>query len=75
MGSCGRKDPAWTARRLWCLPTAAERKPLIECGGAAEDAVLLKNQEYWEIENLEITNTGMKIGDSARRASGVERFW
>lgn len=33
-------------------------KPLIECAGLAEDAVLLRNQEYWEIENLEITNTG-----------------
>ncbi len=35
-------------------------KPVIECAGAAEDAVLLKNQEYWEIEGLEITNTGTK---------------
>jgi hypothetical protein len=32
--------------------------PLIIGGGLAEDAVLLKNQEYWEIRNLEITNTG-----------------
>src|SRR5262249_8788975 len=35
-----------------------EAKPLINAAGAAEDAVLLKNQEYWEIHNLEITNTG-----------------
>ncbi len=33
-------------------------KPIINGDGLAEDAVLLKNQEYWEIENLEITNTG-----------------
>jgi hypothetical protein len=33
-------------------------KPVINGDGLAEDAVLLKNQEYWEIENLEITNTG-----------------
>jgi Right handed beta helix region len=33
-------------------------KPQIQGGGLAEDAVLLKNQEYWEIEDLEITNTG-----------------
>ncbi len=33
-------------------------RPLIECDGLAEDAILLKNQEYWEIEGLEVTNTG-----------------
>lgn len=33
-------------------------KPVIHGNGLFEDAVLLKNQEYWEIENLEITNTG-----------------
>jgi hypothetical protein len=32
--------------------------PVINGAGLAEDAVLLKNQEYWEIQNLEITNTG-----------------
>jgi hypothetical protein len=32
--------------------------PVINGSGLAEDAVLLKNQEYWEIRNLEITNTG-----------------
>jgi hypothetical protein len=35
-----------------------EAKPIIEGGGRAEAAILLKNQEYWEINNLEITNTG-----------------
>jgi hypothetical protein len=35
-------------------------KPVIDGGGEVEDAVLLKNQEYWEISNLEITNTGAK---------------
>jgi len=33
--------------------------PIINGSGLAEDAVLLKNQEYWEIRNLEITNTGV----------------
>lgn len=33
-------------------------KPVIDGGGQVEDAVLLKNQEYWEISDLEITNTG-----------------
>jgi len=33
-------------------------KPMINGRGLFEDAVLLKNQEYWEIEGLEITNTG-----------------
>jgi parallel beta helix pectate lyase-like protein len=37
-------------------------KPVINGGGRFEDAVLLKNQEYWEIENLEITNTGQERG-------------
>jgi Right handed beta helix region len=32
--------------------------PMINGAGLAEDAVLLKNQEYWEIRNLEATNTG-----------------
>ena len=42
-----------------------EAKPIINGDGAAEDAVLLKNQEYWEINNLEVTNTGSTPG--ARR--------
>lgn len=33
-------------------------KPAIRGNGAVEDAVLLKNQEYWEIEDLEVTNSG-----------------
>jgi parallel beta helix pectate lyase-like protein len=33
-------------------------KPVINGEGLFEDAVLLKNQEYWEIQDLEITNTG-----------------
>ena len=35
-----------------------DAKPVINAAGTAEDALLLKNQEYWEIQNLEITNTG-----------------
>lgn len=33
-------------------------KPIIHGDGLVEDAVLLKNQQYWEIADLEITNTG-----------------
>ena len=33
-------------------------KPVINGGGMFEDTVLLKNQEFWEIEDLEITNNG-----------------
>lgn len=36
-------------------------KPIIN-GAGEEDAVLLKNQEYWEIRELEITNTGATPG-------------
>lgn len=39
-----------------------EAKPIINGSGLAEDAVLLKNQEYWEIRNLVITNTGAAPG-------------
>src|SRR5579864_1414227 len=35
-----------------------DAKPIINGAGLAEDAVLLKNQEYWEVRNLEVTNTG-----------------
>jgi len=35
-----------------------DAKPVINGAGTADDAVLLKNQEYWEIQYLEITNTG-----------------
>jgi len=40
-----------------------ETTPVINGAGLAEDAVLLKNQEYWEIRNLEITNTGSTPGN------------
>jgi hypothetical protein len=36
--------------------------PVINGAGLAEDAVLLKNQEYWEIRNLAITNTSPAPG-------------
>ena len=39
-----------------------DTKPTINGSGLAEDTVLLKNQEYWEIRNLEITNTGATSG-------------
>lgn len=39
-----------------------DAKPIINAGRETEDAVLLKNQEYWEINNLEITNIGTRPG-------------
>ncbi|MFI6595847.1 right-handed parallel beta-helix repeat-containing protein [Nonomuraea sp. NPDC050536] len=36
-------------------------KPRIQ-GGGAEDAVMLHNQQQWEIRNLEVTNTGATAG-------------
>jgi hypothetical protein len=33
-------------------------KPAIQGRGLVEDAVLLKNQEYWEIADLDVSNTG-----------------
>ncbi|HMI50375.1 MAG TPA: right-handed parallel beta-helix repeat-containing protein [Candidatus Saccharimonadales bacterium] len=35
-------------------------RPRIQGAGLAEDAMLLKNQEYWEISDLDITNWGAK---------------
>ena len=33
-------------------------KPLIAAEGKYHEALLLKNQEYWEVNNLQLTNTG-----------------
>ncbi len=46
-----------------------ESNPVIAGAGLAEDALLLKNQEYWEINHLEITNTG--AGPRVRRGVHV----
>jgi hypothetical protein len=64
-----KSGSAWTGQ-LWPKGSGAvdqpivvdkyggDAKPVINGSGMAEDAVLLKNQEYWEINNLEITNHG-----------------
>jgi hypothetical protein len=64
-----RSSSVWRGQ-LWPKGSGTERypitldmygggvKPVINGDALFEDAVLLKNQEYWEIENLEITNTG-----------------
>jgi hypothetical protein len=39
-----------------------DAKPVINGNGEAEAAVLLRNQEYWEINNLDVTNTGTTPG-------------
>lgn len=44
-----------------------EAKPVINGNGLAEDTLLLKNQEYWEVQDLEITNTGK--GTAPRRGA------
>ena len=44
-------------------------RPRIEGAGLTEDAVLLKNQEYWEISDLEVTNAG--TGNAVRRGVHV----
>ena len=36
-------------------------KPRIDAEGAHVEAVLLTNVEYWEVNNLEITNTGKEV--------------
>ncbi|TQE23667.1 hypothetical protein Sipo8835_34520 [Streptomyces ipomoeae] len=36
-------------------------------GGGGTDAIYLHNQEYWEISDLEVTNTGVVKGANARR--------
>ena len=41
-------------------------RPIINGGGAVQEAVLLSNQEYVEVRNLELTNTGARR--QARRA-------
>jgi Right handed beta helix region len=49
-------------------------KPVINGDGLFEDAVLLKNQEYWEIEDLEITNTGPKRAERRAVHVALENF-
>lgn len=39
-----------------------EEKPLIDGEGKVKSAVKLRNQEYWEIYNLEVTNWSEEIG-------------
>ncbi len=38
-------------------------KPIINGDGEVEDTVRLYNQEYWEINNLEVTNQGKERGN------------
>ena len=64
-----KSGSAWTGQ-LWAKGSGTQRqpividkyggeaKPTIRGAGQVEDAVLLRNQEYWEIRNLEITNAG-----------------
>jgi hypothetical protein len=38
-------------------------KPLIAEGGANHSAVYFFNQQYWDVSNLEVTNTASSLGD------------
>ena len=38
-------------------------KPIIAAGAADTDTVYLLNQQYWEINNLEVTNKKSSVGD------------
>ena len=38
-------------------------KPLIAAGGAKNNAVYFFNQQYWDVSNLEVTNTASSLGD------------
>ncbi len=49
-------------------------KPVINGDGLSEDAVLLKNQEFWEIEDLEITNTGAQRAERRAVHVAVENY-
>jgi hypothetical protein len=71
----------WTGQ-LWLKGSGSEQrpivvnkyggdaKPIIDGAGRVEAAVLLQNQEYWEINNLEITNSGS--GSRMRRGVHVD---
>ena len=75
-----KSGSAWTGQ-LWAKGSGkprqpiiidkygGETKPLIRGAGLVQDTVMLKNQEYWEIRNLEITNTGQ--GVAVRRGVNV----
>ncbi len=67
-----RAGSAWTGQ-LWPKGSGAAGRPIVidRYGGASnpiihgagtEDAVKLYNQEFWEIRNLEVTNTGASPG-------------
>ncbi len=49
-------------------------KPLIRGKGAVEDAVLLKNQEYWEIADLEVINDESTVQPRRGVHLAVENF-
>jgi len=49
-------------------------KPAIAGKGLVEDAVLLRNQEYWEIEDLDVSNHGAKSGVRRGVHVAVENF-
>ncbi len=65
----------WTGQQLYPKGSGASgnpisinmygsgNKPFLAEGGANHNAVYLFNQQYWDISNLEITNTASSLGD------------
>ena len=49
-------------------------KPLIAAGGKFHEALLLKNQEYWEVSNLQLTNTGPLLCRSKNKFRKLTRI-
>ncbi len=57
-GSLSPKGSGTAAAPIVVDQYGGDSKPAINGNGEVENTVLLRNQEYWEINNLEITNHG-----------------
>jgi hypothetical protein len=62
MGQLWPKGSGTEGRPIAIDQYGGKARPVINGNGGAEDTILLKNQEYWEINNLEVTNTGPTPG-------------
>jgi len=61
-GQLWPKGSGTEARPIAIGKYGGDAKPVLNGAGAVEDALLLKNQEYWEVQDLEITNTAKDPG-------------
>ncbi len=64
-GQLRPKGSGTIARPIHIGKYGGDAKPVINGSGTVEDTLLLKNQEYWEVQDLDLTNTG--AGDAVRR--------